>query len=120
MFELNADGGAGNDIVSAQAFVLPATDVGFNPQPEPPVGRFNVNINGGAGNDVLNAVFGGEVGPDSANLNVSMFGGNGDDRFTLLWDEEVWNALAFVDGGAGFDAGIFSPGVRHVRVERVA
>jgi hypothetical protein len=26
---------------------------------------------------------------------------------------------AFVDGGAGFDVGLFSPGVRHVNVERL-
>jgi hypothetical protein len=82
-------------------------------------GMMAQKVRGGAGNDVLNALFSGEASADRTAVHASLFGGAGDDRFRLLWDEETFNVLAFVDGGAGFDTGLFSPSVRHVNVEKV-
>jgi hypothetical protein len=118
--DVNLDGGAGGDILAVHGFVDPATLVGFNPQPEPPILR--VNADGGAGHDAIDAVFRLTAPPSapllkSAELEASLLGGLGDDVFRVLWDQAAWNVLAFVDGGPGADNGAFAPGVEHESVE---
>jgi hypothetical protein len=113
---VNINGGLGNDVISAR-IVNPGTLAGFNPQPEPPLVR--LTIDGGAGRDVVDAVFSGELSEVRAKLDVRLFGGADNDLLTLLWDDEIWDVLAFVDGGTGSDTGVFSPGTRHTRIERV-
>ncbi len=85
----------------------------------PPLIRCNLTMDGGAGNDVLDAVFSADTKQKVAELNVALFGGDGADMLRLLWTPGAFEALAFADGGAGLDTGLFSPGVRHVNVESV-
>lgn len=148
-FNLAMDGGLGNDILSVNTNVDPGALVGFNPQPEPPAVRINVDLrggdgadritsrmgveptpflppvvdvnltaDGGVGNDVLDAEFRGAASR-KVGLRATLLGGDGDDTFRLLWTRDAFETTASADGGAGFDTGLFSPGVRAVSVEQV-
>jgi hypothetical protein len=77
-------------------------------------------MDGGAGNDVLEATFRSDsTAQKVAELNVTQLGGDGNDLMRLLWSEGAFDTTAFADGGVGFDTGLFSPGVKHVNLEKV-
>jgi hypothetical protein len=111
-FDLEVRGGQGHDNISAV--------MGVEPQPFLPHITIGVILDGGNGNDTLSADFRGpQAGQIVADLVVALVGGDGDDALRLLWTDEAFMVLAFADGGDGLDTGVFSPGVRHINVERV-
>jgi hypothetical protein len=78
-------------------------------------------MDGGTGNDLLDAQFEADATQQKvADLQVALSGGDGNDSLRLTWTPGIaFDVDAFADGGAGIDTGVFSPGVRHVNVERL-
>ena len=96
--------------------------MGVEPTPfQPPLSEFDLVLDGGAGSDVLDAAF--EANPTQQTVQkvrVALLGGAGNDTLRVMWTPGLaFDVDAFADGGTGFDVGVFSPGVRHVNVERL-
>jgi hypothetical protein len=111
---LTVRGGAGPDRITSR--------MGIRPTPFlPPLVDFTLPLDGGAGNDVLGARFeSGATQQTVADLHVALSGGDGNDALRLPASPGVaFDLGAVADGGAGFDVGVFSPGVRFVNVERL-
>ena len=112
-FDVALRGGSGVDRITSRMGVQPTPFL-------PVVVGCSLVMDGGAGNDVLDAWFDADAaGQKVAGLRVALLGGDGDDSLRLGWTEGAFDALAFADGGAGVDVGVFGPGVRSVNVERL-
>jgi hypothetical protein len=107
-------GGAGLDRITSR--------MGIQPTPFlPPAIDVSLRMDGGTGNDLLDAQFEADATQQKvADLQVALSGGDGNDSLRLTWTPGIaFDVDAFADGGAGIDTGVFSPGVRHVNVERL-
>jgi hypothetical protein len=106
------DGGDGSDRITSRW--------GVGPEPFHKAFDLDLSMDGGVGDDALDAQFSDHKGSQNvADLRVALLGGDGNDALSLLLTPGAFDAAAFADGGAGFDTGLFSHGVKHKNVEQV-
>jgi hypothetical protein len=104
--------------VAVDSHVGPYMPFGFNPPPEPAL-NFVVGLRGGLGVDRIVSRLGGEptpFAPPVIGCALAMDGGAGNDVLDAQFAADATQQKV-ADGGARFDIGVFSHGVRHANVE---